>query len=107
MVHGAIRRPEALGGFRFLEIDLPDAVSVERVDDAQLPSDWSMRLEVTRPLGDGWLREGRAVGLVVRSVLVPETYNLLVNPHHPEADQLRLLSAFAFPLDPRLFGMGK
>ena len=42
------------------------------------PPDWSRRIAVTRAWGDRWLREGQGALLVVRSVLVPETYNILI-----------------------------
>jgi RES domain-containing protein len=106
MVHGAVGSPEAFGNFQFLKIDVPDSVSIERMDEAQLPSDWVIGLEATRALGDGWLRAERAAVLIVRSVLVPETYNALINPRHRDAEQLRLLSAVTYPLDSRLFRTG-
>ena len=106
MVHGTVRRPEALADFQFLKIELPESLSTERVDETQLPADWVRRFELTRALGDRWLGQGRAVLLMVHSVLVPETYNALINPRHPEAAQLRLLDCVRFPLDARLFGPG-
>ena len=105
LVHGAVRSPEAFGNFQFLKIEVPDSLAVERVEEGQLPRDWMIRLDVTRARGDGWLREGRTAVLLVRSVLVPETYNALINPRHEDAAQIRMLSAFRYPLDPRLFGL--
>lgn len=106
MVHGAVRSAAAFGNFHFLKIELPDTVSMERVGEAQLHRDWIMRLEITRARGDRWLREHKAAMLFVPSVLVPETDNALVNPHHPAAAQLRLVSEVSFPLDARMFATG-
>jgi hypothetical protein len=37
-----------------------------------------------------------------RSVLVPETINVLINPRHADAPQIQRLAVFAYPLDARL-----
>jgi hypothetical protein len=52
--------------------------------------------------GDRWLREGHAAVLMVRSVLVPETYNLIINPRHADAVRINRLTSFPYPLDSRL-----
>jgi RES domain-containing protein len=72
------------------------------VDEAQLPPDWSRQLAVTRAWGDRWLREGQSALLLVRSVLVPETYNILINPRHADAARIERVAVFPYPLDPRL-----
>lgn len=102
LVHSQVREPDALARHRFIKIDIPDDVSRQEVDDAQLPPDWSRRLAVTRAWGDRWLREGQSALLRVRSVLVPETDNILINPRHAEAGRLQRLAVFPYPLDPRL-----
>jgi len=105
LVHGAVRSPEAFGNFQFLKIEVPESVAVERVEERQLPRDWVMRLDLTRAWGNRWLREARTAMLLVPSVLVPDTYNALINPRHNDAAQIRTLSAFPYPLDRRLFGL--
>jgi RES domain-containing protein len=57
---------------------------------------------VSRAWGDRWLREGHAAVLMVRSVLVPETYNLIINPRHADATRIKRLTSFPYPLDSRL-----
>lgn len=103
LAHGAVRTPEALEGFRFLKIELPDDISIERVADGLLPADWATQLEVTRAWGDRWLSDGLHPVLLVPSVLVPETWNVLCNPLHRQARELASLAEIGFPLDSRLF----
>ena len=103
LAHSAVRTPEALGDFQFVKIEIPDGVPRERVEDNELPANWTTRPEMTRVRGDLWLREGTVALLIVRSVLVPETYNVLINPRHTDAVQVARLAAFRFPLDERLF----
>lgn len=102
LVHSAVRTPEALEGFQFLKIEIPDEVSMERLEDEVLPDDWTQRLELTREWGDRWLSGRSSAILLVRSVLVPETWNILVNPLHQDAVSVTGLAEIRFPLDSRL-----
>lgn len=102
LVHSAVRTPAALEGFQFLKLEVPDDVSIERVEDRLLPGDWVARPEVTRAWGDRWLRDGLHPVLLVRSVLVPETWNALVNPLHQEALRITRLDEIRFPIDARV-----
>jgi len=104
LVHAGVRDPQALGMHRFIKIEVPEDLAIERADEAQLPPDWARRTQVTRAWGDRWLGEQRSAWLQVRCVLVPETYNVLVNPRHPQAVRIRKLAVFPYPLDRRLGG---
>ncbi|WP_375433593.1 RES family NAD+ phosphorylase [uncultured Hymenobacter sp.] len=82
-----------------LTLDLPDTISREELLISQLPPDWQ-RLSQPQPtamLGDAWLRSGQSLALRVPSVVVPQEYNLLLNPAHPEFHQVHLAS------EPELF----
>ena len=102
LAHGGVRDPDALGHHRFLKISVPDDFPRQEVDEAQLPADWPRRLAVTRAWGDCWLKENRSLVLMVRSVLLPETYNVLINPRHPDATQISCVASFPYPVDARL-----
>jgi len=49
-------------------------------------------------LGDGWLAP-QSLLLEVPSVLVPETWNVLVNPQHGEATLLRITGTYEHAFD--------
>ncbi|MDP9015082.1 MAG: RES family NAD+ phosphorylase [Pseudomonadota bacterium] len=102
LVHSQVRAPAALSRHRFIKLEVPEEISLDAVDEAQLPTDWSRRLSVTRAWGDRWLREGSSAVLAVRSVLVPETYNLIINPRHRDAVRIKRVMSFPYPLDSRL-----
>ena len=97
LVHGEVRNSAALSHHRFLKIEIPEDVAREVVDEAQLPTDWSRRVSVTRAWGDRWLRECKSALLIVRSVLVPETYNLILNPRHADAARIKRTASFPYP----------
>jgi RES domain-containing protein len=104
LVHSGVRDAPAFGGFHFVKLDVSDELDSERVEEGQLPPDWSQRIDLTRAWGDRWLSEERSAVLLVRSVLVPETYNVLINPRHADAQRIALIATFPYPLDARLFG---
>lgn len=56
-----------------------------------------------RNYGDAWLASGRTALLRITSVIVPEESNVLINPLHPQAQQIQVFSERAFGFDPRLF----
>lgn len=106
LVHGGVRDSEALPRHRFLKLDVPDDLERLEVGESQLPTDWSKDLSVTRSWGDRWLREATSAVLIVRSVLVPETYNALINPRHADLRRITLMASYHYPLDQRLRGVG-
>ena len=56
-----------------------------------------------RNYGDAWLASGRTALLRLPSVIVPEETNVLINPLHPQAQQIQVVSERGFGFDPRLF----
>jgi RES domain-containing protein len=88
--------------YRLLKIDAPDDVHIEQVTVDRLPADWPERTEVTSALGDGWLTKGSAVLLSVPSAIVPETFNVLLNPAHQDAKRIGIVQTGEHAIDPRL-----
>ncbi len=101
-MHSAVRDPAALGGFKFLKIDVPDSLATARVPPNELAEGWMTRLDVSRAIGDRWLRAAATPILIVPSVLVPETLNVLIDPRHADARRITLLASIEYPLDARL-----
>ena len=88
--------------YRLLKIEASDDVQVERVSVDQLPADWQEKIDVTRALGDGWLTKGAAALLTVPSAIVPETFNVLLNPAHRDSERIVIVQAGEHATDPRL-----
>lgn len=87
--------------YRLLKLHAPDDLLVEHVTVAELPADWIERTDVTRATGDRWLQAGRSPLLRVPSAVVPETFNVLLNPAHPDAIRLAVAQVSEHPIDPR------
>ncbi len=67
-----------------------------------LPPDWKGRLDVTRRIGDEWLAGMATALLRVPSAIVPDTYNVLINPLHKDAAKAKIVAKKKLRLDPRL-----
>jgi len=89
---------------RFVVAEVPDGVSVASYDEHSLPAGWDAENSVTaRALGDQWLKEARAAVLIVPSVIARLDRNALVNPLHPDANQLIIAAPEKIMWDKRLF----
>jgi len=89
--------------FNLLKIDGPDT-SLEEIGPHELPEDWTARMAVTQQIGATWLESRRSALLRVPSVLVPETWNYLLNPAHPDAGLFEIERSYEYPFDLRLKG---
>ena len=88
--------------FQLITIDIDDRVRPEDVATDRLPRGWTNDLHVTRALGDAWLAAGRSLLLRVPSTIVPDAYNVLINPMHPDSAKMRIVRIAKVPLDDRL-----
>jgi RES domain-containing protein len=57
----------------------------------------------TEDAGDVWLRAGETAVLIVPSILIPHSWNLLLNPAHPAGAGARAVTVEPFRFDPRLW----
>ena len=102
LVHFEIDIQELPVRYRLLKIEVPDDVQVERVSVEDLPKDWPQRTEATRALGDSWLAKGSTALLSGPSAIVPETFNVLLNPAHQDAERIVVVQTGEHAIDPRL-----
>ena len=102
LVHMEIDSEDRPERFQVLRIEGPDSLSIEKVEADSLSPDWAEDLSATQAIGDRWLTEARSLLLQVPSVLVPETWNVLVNPQHIEANLLKITAMYEHAFDTRL-----
>ena len=89
--------------YKLLKAEAPDNISQHRVSVADLTPDWLTNVVATRTVGDEWLASQRTALLLVPSAIVPETWNTLLNPQHPDAKRIKVLWHHSYPWDARLF----
>jgi RES domain-containing protein len=102
LVHFEIELHDLPVRYRLLRIVVPDDVPAGRVRDADLPDTWPEQTELTRGLGDTWLKEARTALLTVPSAVVPSTFNVLLNPAHPDARRITVVESSDHVIDRRL-----
>ena len=87
-------------GYQLFTLDLSskdvEDVLIQRPDID--PRDYSQ----TRRYGDAWVEEERSLALRVPSVVVPLSYNYLINPQHPAFDSGAVTARGAFEYEDRI-----
>jgi RES domain-containing protein len=86
--------------YRLLKAEAPEDLSVRTIARSELPRNWISDQIATRTVGDEWLAFKRSALLRVPSAIVPETYNVLLNPEHAEAARIQVHEEY--PWDARL-----
>lgn len=89
---------------QFVLMSVPDEVSRLVLDPTDLPADWNKypAPRFLQLIGNAWLTSGRSLLLEVPCVLDPFAKNILINPLHPEAKDLKVDSFTPFRFDKRL-----
>ena len=102
LVHFEIELRDIPARYRLLRIQAPDAARLEQVPIDELPKDWPENPDATPAIGDRWLQNRSTALLRVPSVLVPETFNVLLNPAHRDAMRIVVVQVSEHVIDPRL-----
>jgi RES domain-containing protein len=95
------------GNYTMLKVEAPDDVPIRRIELASLPEGWAGDLAISRSRGDEWLAGGESALLEVPSAILPDTFNMLLNPRHPDAGRVRVVGQRAYPYDRRFFKVRK
>lgn len=96
------------GGFplnRYLvAIDVPDDVWKKASDLRMPPVGWDAipAGAVSLNAGDSWIKASSSALMIVPSVIVPEEYNVLINPVHPDTRKLGAIKVRKWTYDARL-----
>lgn len=81
-----------------------DANLVTALDPAELPEDWNALppSESTRAIGTEWALKQTSTVLKVASTVIPQEFNYVINPLHPDFNKIAIGTARRLALDPRL-----
>ncbi len=95
---------EALKFYKAIPVEVPE-VLLQSIDPTKLLEGWSKSppQSSTQFIGNCWVEgEGSAV-LKVPSAIIPNEFNYLLNPAHPEFDRVKRGVPIDLPVDPRVF----
>ncbi|QIQ21771.1 RES family NAD+ phosphorylase [Zophobihabitans entericus] len=83
LVH--LQKSQFMSSYSLLSIEIPDK-KLLNLDSDKLSRKWNTypALDETMDVGDKWLEEGKSVGLIVPSVIIPLEKNVVLNPAHPD-----------------------
>jgi RES domain-containing protein len=87
-----------------IAIDVPENASVLKLEEKQLPDDWSIYPAPGRlaEIGDNWVTKGESLLLDVPSAASPYERNILINPKHPDATRCTMTIIGSYIFDGRL-----
>lgn len=88
----------------YVEIEIPDDIEILELSIDELPEHWDSKppLLETQFIGDDFVSQKNAAVLKVPSAIVPPEFNYLINPNHPDASKIRVISTQRLQLDNRL-----
>lgn len=91
--------------FVMVEIEIPAETSIFEVETKDLPKNWNSfpYHPKTQDFGDSFVLDKKACVLKVPSAVVKGDFNFLINPAHPEFEDIKILRISNFPFDNRLF----
>lgn len=87
----------------YVEIDIPDNIEIFELNPEDLPENWNAKppgLE-TQFIGDDFVTDNLAAVLKVPSAIVPPEFNYLINPNHPDAQHITVVSTVPMSFDER------
>lgn len=87
----------------YVEIEIPEDIPILEVHIKDLPSDWNSKPPsiTTQTIGDDFVREGEAAVLKVPSSIIPDEFNYLISPNHPDAKRIRVRNKIFMSFDER------
>lgn len=89
-----------------IRVEVPDPVWQARImlDLNTAPNGWNAlpAAPISADYGDRWLADAASAALCVPSVVVPEEFNILINPCHPDMKLIIVKTTRRWHYDPRL-----
>lgn len=87
-----------------LSAHIPETLPIRTISLADLPGDWQKMPapHTLLTIGADWVRTNREVGLRVPSAVIPQEWNLLLNPAHPDFLAIEWTNEGRFHWDARL-----
>jgi RES domain-containing protein len=91
--------------FAYFKIEITNSIPVEKLKASDLPDDWTAEppQDSTKDIGSNWAKEAGTAVLRVPSVLVPRSWNYLLNPAHNDFKKIRISDPMPFVFDSRMW----
>ena len=87
---------------RLMQIKVPDS-SIHPLSASSLKANWQSDIDYCRFIGNEFLLNKKFLILKVPSAIIPDEFNVMINPSHPVFNKVSIVSAKIFGFDGRLF----
>jgi RES domain-containing protein len=101
LVHLELKTATLPTNFQLLRIAAPDRLKIPHLDVPK-GAVWKNDEALTRRLGDTWIKQQTSALARVPSAILPETFNYLFNPLHPDAARIAVAQSQLADIDIRL-----
>jgi RES domain-containing protein len=101
LAHLELTEVSAPRTYTLLRISVPDRLKIPTLTPPE-GENWKADEALTRKLGDAWLKSRESALALVPSSILPDTFNYLLNPLHPDATRIAIAEVHTAILDPRL-----
>jgi len=90
--------------FSVMTIECPDELAITTIALSSLPADWTNyeKMAATQKIGERWIKENNTPVLSVPSSIINEEVNYLLNPKHPDFNNIKLVKVEPFAFDKRI-----
>lgn len=90
--------------FKTIEIYIPPELSIKEVFTTELSANWFeyKNYSMTQKIGDDWIDSLTSLVLKIPSAIIKKEHNYLINPRHPDFNQIKIVNIEDFDFDPRL-----
>jgi RES domain-containing protein len=87
-----------------MTIEIDDRAPLFNFPDADLPSNWRLPENIElKVIGDRFFSENKYIGLKVRSAVMPNQYNIILNPRFPDYQEyVQVIGVEPLEVDQRL-----
>ncbi|HAQ21010.1 MAG TPA: RES domain-containing protein [Prolixibacteraceae bacterium] len=87
-----------------VKIEIPDEIEIQTVPQMVLVKGWNSYpfSNETVNYGTSFLRKKKHLALKVPSVIIPDEYNIILNPLHPDINLCKVISIEPFIFDRRV-----
>jgi RES domain-containing protein len=91
--------------YYMIAIELPEEADITKIAFTDLPENWNRNppARSTQYLGDDFLKENANLVLRVPSATVKGEFNYIINPRHPDFNNVKVMMTEHFEFDSRLF----
>ena len=88
-----------------IKIEIPEIAKIQTVPQKILVKGWNSFPFVPETIeyGTSFLRSRRFLALKVPSVVIPEEFNIILNPLHPDFHDCKVVSKIPFLFDKRIY----